>query len=330
MNSFGRSFRISIFGESHGECVGAVIDGCPAGLSLSPRDLFEDIERRRPGRPGGTPRREPDVPEIRSGVVGGTTTGAPVTIVFANTNVEPSDYAPLRDIPRPGHADLVARLKFRGFNDARGGGHFSGRLTLPLVAVGAVAKKLLTPATLTAFILEAGGSPDIEGAVRSAREDGDSAGGLIECRGSGFPPGLGEPFFDSVESLIAHVIFAVPGIKGIEFGAGFAASRMRGSECNDALVDAGGKTRTNHSGGINGGITNGNELVFRVAVKPPSSIRKEQESIELQTGLPARFYVPGRHDACMALRMPVIIEASAAVVLADLMLQQQLLSRIVR
>jgi chorismate synthase len=270
------------------------------------------------------------VPEIRSGILDGRTTGAPLTIVFANRNARSEDYEALRDIPRPGHADLVARIKFGGFNDARGGGHFSGRLTLPLVAAGAVARKLLAPATLRAALLEAGGSTDIEETVRAAGKDGDSVGGLIECRGSGFPPGLGEPFFDAVESLIAHAVLAVPGIAGIEFGAGFAGSRMRGSTCNDVLIDAGGKTRTNHSGGTNGGITNGNELVFRVAVKPPSSIRREQESVDLRTGLPVRFSVPGRHDVCTALRIPVIVEAAAAVVLADLMLRQQLLSRTAR
>jgi chorismate synthase len=330
MNTFGLSFRLSIFGESHGDCVGVVIDGCPAGLALCPDDLLADIDRRKPGGPGGTPRHEPDVPEIQSGILNGRTTGAPLTIVFANRNARSEDYETLRDIPRPGHADLVARIKFEGFNDARGGGHFSGRLTLPLVAAGAVARKLLAPATLRATLLEAGGSTDIEKTVRAAGKDEDSVGGLIECRGSGFPPGLGEPFFDAVESLIAHAVLAIPGIAGIEFGAGFAASKMRGSACNDVPVDPRGTTRTNHTGGINGGITNGNELVFRVAVKPPSSIRREQESVDLRTALPVRFSVPGRHDACTALRMPVIIEAAAAIVLADLMLRQQLLSRTAR
>lgn len=330
MNTFGHSFRVSIFGESHGECVGAVIDGCPAGFPLSPADLLPDIERRKPGGPGGTPRLEPDAPEIRSGILDGRTTGAPLTIVFANRDRRSEDYAAIREIPRPGHADLVARLKFGGFNDARGGGHFSGRLTLPLVAAGAVAKKVIAPARLAAILLEAGGSADIDGTVRSAREDGDSLGGLIECRGSGFPAGLGEPFFDPGESLLAHAILAVPGIMGIEFGAGFAGSRMRGSEYNDVPIDAEGRTRTNHSGGMNGGITNGNDIVFRVAVKPPSSIRREQGSVDLRTGLPARLSVPGRHDACIALRMPVIVEAAAALVLADLMIRQQLLSRIAR
>ncbi len=330
MNTFGHSFRVSIFGESHGDCVGVVIDNCPAGLLLSPADLRPDIERRKPGGPGGTPRREADAPEIRSGILDGRTTGAPLTIVFANRDARSDDYAALRDIPRPGHADLVAHVKFGGFNDPRGGGHFSGRLTLPLVAAGAVARKLIAPAKIEATLLEAGGSTDIEGTVRSARDDGDSVGGLIECRGSGFPAGLGEPFFDPVESLLAHVLLAVPGVMGIEFGAGFAAAGMRGSECNDIPIDAAGRTRTNHSGGANGGITNGNPIVFRVAVKPPSSIRREQESVDCGTGLPARISVPGRHDACIALRMPVIIEAAAAIVLADLMARQQLLPRITR
>jgi len=330
MNTFGQSFRLSIFGESHGECVGVVIDGCPAGLSLSHGDLAADIDRRRPGGPGGTPRHEPDVPEILSGILDGRTTGAPLMILFANRNVRPGDYEALRDVPRPGHADLVARMKFGGFNDPRGGGHFSGRLTLPLVAAGAVARKLLAPATLEAVLLEAGGSTDIEGTVRAAAEDGDSIGGLVECRGTGFPPGLGEPFFDAAESMIAHAVLAIPGIAGIEFGAGFAVSRMRGSVSNDVPVDPAGTTRTNHCGGMTGGITNGNRLVFRVAVKPPSSIRREQDSVDLGTGLPVRLSVPGRHDACIALRVPVVVEAAAAVVLADLMLRQQLISRIAR
>ena len=330
MNTFGQSFRLSIFGESHGKCVGVVIDGCPAGLALSPGDLAPDIDRRRPGGPGGTPRHEPDVPEILSGILNGRTTGAPLMILFANQNARPGDYEALRDIPRPGHADLVARMKFGGFNDPRGGGHFSGRLTLPLVAAGAVARKLLAPATLEAVLLEVGGSMDIEGTVRAAAEDGDSVGGLVECRGTGFPRGLGEPFFDAAESMIAHAVLAIPGIAGIEFGAGFAVSRMRGSVCNDVPVDPAGTTSTNHCGGMTGGITNGNRLVFRVAVKPPSSIRREQDSVDLGTGLPVRLSVPGRHDACIALRAPVVVEAAAAVVLADLMLRQQLISRIAR
>jgi chorismate synthase len=330
MNTFGHTFRVSLFGESHGDCVGVLIDGCPAGLPLSPEDLAPDIERRKPGGPGGTPRREPDVPEFRSGVLDGKATGAPLTIVFANRNARSADYEALRDVPRPGHADLVARIKFGGFNDSRGGGPFSGRLTLPLVAAGVVAKKMLAPASLKAVLLEAGGSTDIDETVRAAAGDGDSVGGIVECRGSGVPAGSGEPFFDAVESVIAHAVLAVPGIVGIEFGAGFAAARMRGSAANDVPVDARGTTRTNNSGGINGGIANGNEIVFRVAVKPPSSIRKEQDSVDLRTGLPVRISVPGRHDACIALRMPVIVEAAAAVALADLMLRRRPGSRSAR
>ena len=330
MNTFGHSFRVSLFGESHGDCVGAVIDGCPPGLPLSAEDLVPDIERRKPGGPGGTPRREPDVPEFRSGILNGRATGAPLTIIFANRNACPGDYEALRDVPRPGHADLVARVKFGGFNDPRGGGHFSGRLTLPLVAAGAVAKKILSPACLKAVLLEAGGSADIDGTVRAAAIEGDSVGGIVECRGSGFPAGLGEPFFDSVESVIAHAVLAVPGIVGIEFGAGFAVSRMRGSAANDVPVDVRGTTRTNNSGGINGGIANGNEIVFRTAVKPPSSIRREQDSIDLRTGLSVRLSVPGRHDACIALRIPVVVEAAAAVALADLTLRRGLDTRTAR
>ena len=323
MNTFGRTFRISIFGESHGDGVGTVIDGCPPGLSLSSEDLCADIARRKPRAAGGTPRREPDVPEIRSGVLDGTTTGAPLTIFFRNRNARSEDYDALRDVPRPGHADLVSRLKFGGFNDPRGGGCFSGRLTLPLVAAGSVAKKIIAPARLEAVLLEAGGSKDVESAVRTAAADGDSIGGLIECRGAGFPAGWGEPFFDGVESVVAHAVLAVPGVIGIEFGEGFACVRMRGSAMNDVPIDTAGRTRTNHCGGVNGGLSNGNEIVFRVAVKPPSSIRREQDSIDLQTGLPVRLSVPGRHDACIALRMPVIIEAAAAAALADLRLRHR-------
>lgn len=327
MNAFGRLFRIVIFGESHGKSLGLVIDGCPPGLSLSPEDFLEDLRRRQATGLGGTARRESDEPDILSGLLNGKTTGAPLAIVFPNIDTQSKDYGLFGDIPRPGHADFVARLKFSGFNDPRGGGHFSGRLSLTMVAAGVVAKKLLSPTVLSAELIEVGGSRNIDGAVRSAAEAGDSVGGIIECLAKGLPPGLGEPFFDSVESLLSHMMFAVPGIKGIEFGSGFTCARMRGSECNDPFLDAGGRTGSNHSGGINGGITNGNELIFRVAVKPPSSIKKEQASFNLKTGRIEKFSVPGRHDVCMALRLPVIVEAGAAIVLADLVLQDQSFAR---
>lgn len=328
MNQIGRMFRISLFGESHGGSLGVVIDGCPAGLPLAPADMEEDLRRRKGEGPGVTERREEDEPAIMSGWANGLTTGAPLTVVFRNTEARPADYALFADQPRPGHADFVAAKKFGGFNDIRGGGHFSGRLTLALVAAGAVAKKLAAPARISARLLEAGGSEDIESAVLAAVEAGDSVGGVIECRVRDLPAGLGEPFFDSVESLVSHMMFSIPGVKGIEFGAGFASARMLGSACNDALLDRRGTTETNHSGGANGGLTNGNDLVFRVAVKPPSSVRKEQRSFNMKTGRVEPFCVPGRHDACIALRAPVIVEAGTAIVLADLMLQDHVIPRI--
>src|SRR5512141_1084522 len=328
MNQIGRMFRISLFGESHGGSLGVVIDGCPAGLPLAPADMEEDLRRRKGEGPGVTERREEDEPAIVSGWANGLTTGAPLTVVFRNTEARPADYVPFADQPRPGHADFVAAKKFGGFNDIRGGGHFSGRLTLALVAAGAVAKKLAAPARISARLLEAGGSEDIESAVLAAVEAGDSVGGVIECRVRDLPAGLGEPFFDSVESLVSHMMFSIPGVKGIEFGAGFASARMLGSACNDALLGRRGTTETNHSGGANGGLTNGNDLVFRVAVKPPSSVRKEQRSFNMKTGRVEPFCVPGRHDACIALRAPVIVEAGTAIVLADLMLQDHVIPRI--
>ena len=328
MNAFGRMFRISLFGESHGESLGVVIDGCPAGLPLTAADMRADLLRRKGQGQAVTGRREPDEPAILSGWAGGLTTGAPLTVAFRNTEARPADYGLFADQPRPGHADFVAAKKFGGFNDIRGGGHFSGRLTLGLVAAGTVAKKLLAPAEISARLVEAGGSADIESAVRAAVEAGDSAGGVIECRVRGLPAGLGEPFFDSVESLVAHMMFSIPGIKGVEFGSGFACARMPGSVCNDLLLDARGTTATNHSGGINGGLTNGNDLVFRVAVKPPSSIRKEQRSFNMKTGTIEPLSVPGRHDACVALRAPAIVEAGTAIVLADLMIQERVIPRV--
>jgi chorismate synthase len=260
----------------------------------------------------------------------GHTTGAPILILFENRQVDSSAYEAIKSTPRPGHADWVALRKYGGFADMRGSGHFSGRLTTALVAAGVVAKKLLAPARVEATLLEAGGSADIERAVREAMAAQDSVGGLVECRVRDLPAGLGEPFFDSVESLIAHAVFAIPAIKGIEFGDGFQASRMRGSEVNDALEDAGGRTGSNHAGGINGGISNGNELVFRVAVKPTSSIRAAQRTLDLQTNQPTLLSMGGRHDACIALRAPVVVEAVAAAALADLMLLEGLLPRIAK
>lgn len=330
MNSFGRLFRVHIFGESHGTNVGVIIDGCPAGVALSEEDFTIDIERRKGGtQKGTTPRQEEDKPIFCSGVFNGKTTGAPLTILFENKNTRSSDYEKQRAVPRPGHADFVAHEKFGGHEDFRGGGHFSGRLTLCLVAAGAVAKKVLQNISINAAITEVGGEKDVEAGLQKAIAAKDSVGGIVECVATGLPVGLGEPFFDSAESLIAHAAFAIPAVKGIEFGAGFAAARMFGVEHNDAIIEASGRTRTNHAGGIVGGITNGNDLIFRVAIKPTSSTPKEQESWNWETQSVEKFSVKGRHDLCIALRVPPVLEAITAIVLADLFLLEQKLGRVI-
>lgn len=260
------------------------------------------------------------MPEFFSGICNGNTTGAPITILFRNANMQSKDYEALKDTPRPGHADFTAHVKFKGFADPRGGGHFSGRLTLCLVAAGVVAKKICAGMAFNANLLEAGGSTDIHTAIDAALAAGDSIGGLVECRVSGIPAGLGEPFFNSIESTIGHLAFSIPAIKGVEFGSGFAAAAMRGSAHNDVLINTDGTTATNHAGGVNGGITNGNELVFRLAVKPPSSIGLAQQTINVRTGQMDTLEVRGRHDACIALRVPVVAESIAAIALADMTL----------
>lgn len=326
-----------IFGESHGPSVGITIDGCPAGLPLTAADFETDIERRKGGvQKGTTPRKEDDLPIFLSGLFYGKTTGAPLTIIFENNNTRSADYEKQRDIPRPGHADFVASKKFAGFEDYRGGGHFSGRLSVCLVAAGVVAKKILALSqkgkasiVCQAGILEIGGEKDIEAGLQKGMDAKDSIGGIIECRVDGLPVGLGEPFFDSVESLISHAVFAIPAIKGIEFGAGFAAARMKGSEHNDALENVEGKTTSNHAGGIVGGLTNGNQLVFRVVVKPTSSTPKEQNTLNVSSGEMENFSVKGRHDLCIALRVPVVLEAVTACVVADMLMMEQKVGRII-
>lgn len=330
MNSFGRIFRINIFGESHGESVGINIDGIPAGLPLSVDDFLLDIERRKGGtQKGTTPRQETDLPIFKSGVFNNKTTGAPLTILFENNNTRSGDYEKQRDFPRPGHADFVASKKFAGNEDYRGGGHFSGRLTVAIVAAGVIAKKLLNEIKVEATILEIGGEKNIEIGLQKAIDAKDSIGGIVECKVSGLPIGLGEPFFDSVESLIAHAVFAIPAVRGVEFGTGFHAAKMFGIEHNDAIIDANGKTKTNHAGGVVGGITNGNELIFRIAIKPTASTPKEQESLNWNNNQVESFSVKGRHDLCIALRVPVVLEAVTAMVLADLMLLEQRIPRVI-
>ncbi len=348
MNTIGRKFRVSIFGESHGELIGVVLDGVQAGLELSEADFEADILRRKSGSKGTTPRIESDKPMIVSGLFEGHTTGAPLTIVFRNENTHSSDYEFFSAMPRPGHADLTAALKWDDCQDPRGGGHFSGRLTLPVVAAGVVAKKILADATILdetpfggveASIVELGGihnsalparhsgldpessanllSPACREVLEKAIKEGDSLGAVVECTVPSIDPGYGEPFWDSVESMIAHAIFAIPGVRGIEFGDGFEAACMKGSEHNDP-IGADGRPVKNGAGGVNGGITNGAPLKFRVAFKPTSSIRKAQQTFNFQTGETDTLEIPGRHDVCFALRAPVVVEAMTAIVLADL------------
>lgn len=342
MNSFGRKFRVSIFGESHGELIGVVMDGVPAGLELSEHDFESDILHRKSGAKGTTPRIEADQPSIISGVFEGHTTGAPLTITFRNTNTHSSDYELFAAMPRPGHADLTAAMKWDDCQDPRGGGHFSGRLTLPIVAAGVVAKKILADATIldetpvncvNARIVELGGiacdriagqagNEQWQQAIDSAVRDGDSLGAVIECEVPVVDPGYGEPFWDSVESYIAHAVFSIPGVRGIEFGDGFMAARMKGSEHNDPIGEDGRPVK-NGAGGVNGGITNGAPIRFRVAFKPTSSIRKPQTTFNFAKGEMDVLEVPGRHDACFALRAPVVVEAMTAIALTDLVLLKQ-------
>lgn len=335
MNSFGRKFRVSIFGESHGELIGVVLDGVPAGLELSEQDFKQDILRRKSGAKGTTPRVEEDKPQIVSGVFEGHTTGAPLTIVFKNNNTHSSDYEQFAAMPRPGHADLTAAIKWDDCQDSRGSGHFSGRLTLPIVAAGVVAKKVLADATIlddapvnevNARIVEIGGvdfstSLEMTGEAQKVLDqvikDGDSIGAVVECVVPEIDLGYGEPFWDSVESVISHAIFSIPGVRGIEFGDGFKAAAMRGSEHNDP-IGPDGRPLKNGAGGVNGGITNGAPIVFRVAFKPTSSISRPQQTFNFQTGEMDTLAVKGRHDVCFALRTPVIVEAMTAIALADL------------
>lgn len=329
MNTFGRKFRVSIFGESHGELIGVTLDGVPAGLSISEKDFEQDVLRRKSGAKGTTPRIEADQPIIVSGVFEGHATGAPLTIVFKNTNTHSSDYSLFSAMPRPGHADLTAAIKWDECQDPRGGGHFSGRLTLPVVAAGVVAKKILADLTMldetpcnevSAKIVELGGlTADWDEAIEEAIKEGDSLGAVIECTVPEIDPGYGEPFWDSVESYIAHAIFAIPGVRGIEFGDGFRAAAMKGSEHNDPIGED-ARPIKNGAGGLNGGITNGAPIVFRTAFKPTSSIRKAQQTYNFEKQEMDTLEVSGRHDVCFALRAPVVVEAMTAIALADLVL----------
>ncbi len=328
MNTFGQIFKVSIFGESHGTCAGIVIDGVPAGIPFTVVDMEFDLGRRKSGAKGTTPRQEADQPKIMSGTFNDSTTGAPIMILFENTNTRSHDYSFLKETPRPGHADFVAAKKFGGFEDYRGGGHFSGRLTLGIVAAGALARKIVEPIQVNSKLIEAGGMSDIQKAIDNAVEKSDSIGGIVETIATNMPIGIGEPFFGNIKAVIASIIYSIPAIKGLEFGSGFAAAKMTGSQHNDNFVSVDGKTESNNAGGINGGITNGNDLIFRVAVKPTSSIHLKQNTMNMKTGELTGLEVEGRHDTCIALRVPVVVEAATRIALADLLLQAQKVKRV--
>ena len=320
-NSFGKILRVTIFGASHEECVGIRLDGVPSGICLT-EELFEaDLSRRRPSLGGETPRREADIPAIEGLDAAMRTTGEPLVIRFANGNTRSTDYSHLERQPRPSHADLVQRRKYGAGYSLAGGGIASGRMTVALVAAGVVAKQLLPNVEFRTRLVEVGGCSDscrFEEIIRDAARDGDSVGGRVECIVSGVPTGIGEPFFDSVESVASHLLFSIPAVKGVEFGAGFEVCRRRGSENNDLIINADGKTATNNDGGINGGISNGNPIKVSVAFKPTASISREQHSINLESGEVGPMQIRGRHDACIALRGAVVVESVMAITLASL------------
>ena len=344
----GLALRLSIFGQSHSEAIGMTIDGLPAGLAIDMEKLQAFLNRRAPGQNDwSTPRKEEDRPEFLCGLRDGFTCGAPLTAIIHNNNTRPKDYSQLKITPRPGHADFTAERKYRGFQDYSGGGHFSGRLTAPLCIAGGVLKQMLESKGITvdARIAAIAGIRDdspftasvadkrfpvvndavgeqMREAIRAARAEGDSVGGVIECAVRGLPVGIGEPMFDGLENQIARAVFAVPAVKGIEFGAGFAAANMRGSENNDPFTVRDGRieTLTNNAGGILGGISNGMPVVFRVAVKPTPSIAKEQQSVNLNTMQPEALRITGRHDPCIVPRAVPVIEAAAALAISDLIL----------
>ena len=351
MSAIGTLFRVTLFGESHGPGVGAVVDGVPAGLRIDVDAMRRELARRRPGQSKiSSQRKEEDEAEFLSGLLGGVATGAPVTILIRNTDVDSRPYDASRDLPRPGHADFTAWAKYGNARDHRGGGPFSARVTAPLVAAGSIARQMLGSVRIAAHAVEIAGieisheltfeqilkaeshptrcgdpkaAELMEHAITRARAEGDSVGGIVECRAEGLPAGWGAPGADGLESELARALFAIPAVKGVEFGAGFRAARLRGSVNNDAFeVDSAGKvtTRTNNAGGILGGISTGMPLVMRVAFKPTASIPKKQDTVNLATMKPATVEIKGRHDPCVVPRAVPIVEAAVACVLADQML----------
>jgi chorismate synthase len=360
-NSLGELFTVTSFGESHGRCVGVVVDGCPAGLPLSVADVQKEVDRRRPVTgPASTRRAEEDKVEILSGLFNGHTTGAPLCMLVWNTDVDSTSYEKIKDLPRPGHADYTAFMKYGGFNDYRGGGRFSGRITAGFVMAGAVAKKLLNTISIEvlAHTVEIGGiaakqsglpalrkasenplnCADLAAArkmlkaIELARAAGDSLGGIIEGMALNVPAGLGEPVFDTLEGDLAKAFFAIPAVKGVEFGVGFGAAKLHGSENNDRFIIKRNKIQTtgNNAGGILGGISNGMPITARVAVKPTPSIGRPQATINLQTMESAPLDIKGRHDACIVPRAVPVVAAMMAIVLCDFALRARLLPEVIK
>lgn len=325
-STYGENLRFTIFGQSHAAAIGVTVEGIPAGKRIDFDHLHTFMQRRAPGQGAHTTaRREADVPEFLCGLVDGVTCGAPITAIIRNTNTRSQDYDDLRHVPRPGHADYTAHSKYGGFHDVAGGGHFSGRLTAPLCIVGGICKQLLAEEgiTIQTHILSIGGISGTEEellqVIDDAKAAGDSVGGIIECTVNGLPAGLGDPMFGGMENRIASAVFGIPAVKGIEFGAGFGVAALRGSENNDAFCLENGqvRTKTNHCGGILGGITNGMPLRFRAAFKPTPSIAMEQDSVNLQTMTEEKLSIHGRHDPCIVPRAVPCVEAAAAVAVYD-------------
>lgn len=353
--TWGNNFRVSIFGESHGSYIGIVIDGIPSGIEINFERILEEMNRRAPGKNNiSTSRKEDDIPEIVSGVFNGYTTGAPLTAIIKNKDHRSKDYSQIKYILRPGHADYTSYIKYKGYNDYRGSGHFSGRITAPLVFAGAIAKQILekkgiyiashilsvkdiedekfSEETLTVekfrelnrskiSLLNIEKEEDIKKSILEAKKEGDSLGGIVECAAIGVEAGIGEPFFDSVESKISSIVFSIPAIKGIEFGSGFEITKMKGSDTNDSFYfdeDKSVKTRTNHNGGINGGISNGMPIIFRAAIKPTPSISIKQKTINIKSGENAELELKGRHDPIIVPRVTVVLESVMAIALLDL------------
>ena len=328
-NSFGRLFRFTVFGQSHGPCIGVCIEGLPSGLKIDMEKLSAFMARRAPGGKLATSRKEEDKVEFVSGLSDGLTCGAPITAILKNTDAHSSDYEELRHIPRPGHADFAAMMKYGESRDYRGGGQFSGRLTAPLCIAGGIAKQLLEEQGIIvdAQIHSIGGETDREkmfSLVEKVKAEGNSVGGIISCRITGVPAGVGEPMFDGLENRIAQAVFAIGGVKGIEFGAGFEAANMLGSQCNDPFCLKDGKVQTegNNHGGILGGISSGMPIEFKLAIKPTPSIAKEQRSVDMQKGEEISISVKGRHDPCIVLRAAPCVEAAAAAAIYDAILER--------